>query len=291
MTAPAVRHWHGVALPADAAGGLVIPDGPAGPRPARKAQPRWLAGRDLLAWKMTEIPELHGWVAALLAVPPPRGYRGLIWSYHPGQPERDRAGFPDWLLMSPHGVMVREEKREGYPPTPEQAWFLAQAAEHGINAGMWYPHHRLDGTIIRELHQLAYGKDTPVADKFALDEAKARKVIASQETGPEWDPRADDGSDVASLFIAACDAGAITTPGGVHLHFENDRDDDGPGYRWFVTTGLLTLSSVHEEIRHIGEPGSTGEEQALAILREAVDTGGYLLGALAAYVTARGGRP
>lgn len=85
---------------------------------------------------------------------------GLRLAYHPWKlhAKRAREGFPDWTITGPGGLIFRELKTEAGKVTPAQQEWLDALAAAGADAGVWRPLHLLDGTIARELADLAgYG--------------------------------------------------------------------------------------------------------------------------------------
>lgn len=63
---------------------------------------------------------------------------GWNW-YHVHDSRRDRRGWPDLVLCRPPRLLIRELKREGEQPTPEQAWWLEALRQCGIDVGVWRP--------------------------------------------------------------------------------------------------------------------------------------------------------
>ncbi len=77
--------------------------------------------------------------------------------YHTFDSRKSSPGWPDSVIAGPHGVLVRELKRQREDPTPAQRQWLDDLAATGVNAGVWRPLDWIDGTISRELARLAYG--------------------------------------------------------------------------------------------------------------------------------------
>jgi hypothetical protein len=142
-----------------------------------------------------------------------------------------------------------------------------------------------------------------ITGRFRLDEAKARALIAraleryeDNEDGDEpnyetlrlpegWEPRdADETDTVYDLVYAAGACGAIVAPKGAEpLEFQFMDDSDGGVYQYRVELrgANLRLVSGIEEYHHIGMPGMSGTEAAMAILNEAVEQANYVLDAAA----------
>jgi hypothetical protein len=57
-------------------------------------------------------------------------------------------GYPDCTLVHPSGrMLIRELKKEGEYPTPEQRKWLAAFTAAGVDTGVWRPRQLRDGTI------------------------------------------------------------------------------------------------------------------------------------------------
>jgi hypothetical protein len=152
------RPWRSMVLPVDTAGHLIVPSGPAKPRPKRATRPKGLAGLDLVAWAESE-DELEAWVLAAVGNHKhPTVLTGRLWVHHSRNPRQDTPGLPDLFLVGHHGAMHVELKREGESLTVEQLFVLAQLDRLGRDVAAWYPRHRHHGVISRELHRLAYGR-------------------------------------------------------------------------------------------------------------------------------------
>ncbi len=74
---------------------------------------------------------------------------------HNSDSRRAHAGFPDWVIAGPGGVLVRELKRESTKPTPAQVAWLDAFSAAGFDCGIWRPSSLLNGDIARELTTLA----------------------------------------------------------------------------------------------------------------------------------------
>ncbi len=87
-------------------------------------------------------------------------FPGLL-RQHNSDSRRAHRGWPDWVIGrrdrpgTPGTVIVRELKREGEDPTPEQQDWLDALAAAGLDAGVWRPRDLYSGRIQRELAALA----------------------------------------------------------------------------------------------------------------------------------------
>ncbi len=75
--------------------------------------------------------------------------------YHTFDSRKSAPGWPDSVIAGPHGVLVRELKRQREKPTAAQQQWLDDLAATGVNVGVWRPLDWIDGTIRRELETLA----------------------------------------------------------------------------------------------------------------------------------------
>jgi hypothetical protein len=64
-------------------------------------------------------------------------------------------GWPDWVIVGPCGILYRELKTERGTLTPEQRDVGARITRAGGNWSVWRPAQLLDGTIARQLSDLA----------------------------------------------------------------------------------------------------------------------------------------
>jgi len=95
-----------------------------------------------------------------------------------------------------------------------------------------------------------------------------------------WDPASPGQQDeIIQLVRRAVASGIIGRPSeDSDLDFEYAADDDG-GYYYFLVRPhrRLKLATHDREMRHVGAPGATGTEAALAILEEAVTSANSVL--------------
>lgn len=77
--------------------------------------------------------------------------------YHTHRSQHSPSGFPDDVIVGPHGMVYRENKRQtGKVSTAQQEW-LDDLAAQGCDVGVWRPLDWLDGTITATLVRLRYG--------------------------------------------------------------------------------------------------------------------------------------
>lgn len=100
-----------------------------------------MTGHDILAKAMSE-DDLMGHIARLCRD------LGLL-AYHTHDSRRSRAGFPDWAIVGPGGLLFRECKDEARKPTLEQEKWLAALRAAGQDAGLWRPSDLLAGRELR----------------------------------------------------------------------------------------------------------------------------------------------
>jgi len=100
------------------------------------------------------------------------------------------------------------------------------------------------------------------------------------EIHADWNPASPGQQDeIIQLVRRAVDSGIIGRPSeDSDLDFEYAADDDG-GYYYFLVRPdrRLKLATHDREMRHVGAPGATGIEAALAILEEAVTSANSVL--------------
>ena len=123
-------------------------DGPKTPEARVGGEPSRASGHHALALAMSEN-ELERGMRRILADLP------QVLAYHTHDSRRSGAGFPDWCLVGPGGVMFRELKRQRQQPTPAQDEWLCTLTEAGADAEVWRPSQLLDGTIGHELAAIA----------------------------------------------------------------------------------------------------------------------------------------
>ncbi len=65
-------------------------------------------------------------------------WSGLL-CYHTADSRRSERGFPDLVVVGPHGVIFRELKAFSGRLTADQRRWLDRLTEAGANAGVWRP--------------------------------------------------------------------------------------------------------------------------------------------------------
>jgi hypothetical protein len=81
---------------------------------------------------------------------------GLL-AYHTHTSKFSAAGWPDWVILGPRRLILRELKRETEDPSPAQTAWLNGLLRAGYDADVWRPSDLLSGRITSELQQLASG--------------------------------------------------------------------------------------------------------------------------------------
>jgi hypothetical protein len=137
---------------------------------------------------------------------------------HNSDSRRAHSGWPDWVIGGPHGIIVRELKKVGERPTPEQQAWLTLMQESGWDAGLWTPRDLYSGRIAQELCLVAYGRipDTTGQLRRGLEPGTlGRGIVSSQSlrastirrtTSPRK-PKAPAGGGLAHNFIAPAPSG------------------------------------------------------------------------------------
>jgi len=77
-----------------------------------------------------------------------------LFGYHPRNSKGSAAGWPDWVIVG-RGILYRELKSEAGTVSPDQKHVGELITRAGGNWAVWRPTQRLDGTIARELTDLA----------------------------------------------------------------------------------------------------------------------------------------
>lgn len=81
--------------------------------------------------------------------------------YHTHNSRRSEPGWPDSVIVGPHGVLFRELKRQTQHPTAVQRQWLAALTAAGQDVAVWRPSDWHDGTIARQLAAIRYGNRIP----------------------------------------------------------------------------------------------------------------------------------
>lgn len=90
----------------------------------------------------------------LAAVVELAGYFG-IFVYHIYDSRRSDPGFPDLVLAGTRGVLFAELKTDTGRMSREQAGWRWRLTAAGASWCLWRPRHLQDGTITRELKEIA----------------------------------------------------------------------------------------------------------------------------------------
>lgn len=80
---------------------------------------------------------------------------GLI-RYHTLDSRGSSAGFPDWVIAGPGGVIFAESKSMNGKLRPEQAEWRDRLLEAGATWYLWRPDGLADGSIALQLAQVSY---------------------------------------------------------------------------------------------------------------------------------------
>jgi hypothetical protein len=83
-----------------------------------------------------------------------------LFGYHTRNSKWSAAGWPDWVIIGRGGILYRELKAEHGTVTPEQRHVGELVTRAGGNWAVWRPRHLLDGTIGRQLADLAAIQET-----------------------------------------------------------------------------------------------------------------------------------
>lgn len=112
--------------------------------PHRKARLATLNDRDAEAARNMSEPALQARIKAMCKT------LGLL-AYHTHDSRRSDRGFPDLVIVGPHGLLFRELKQEAGKVEQVQADWLVALHQTGVGAGVWRPSCLLSGRIEREL--------------------------------------------------------------------------------------------------------------------------------------------
>ena len=77
-----------------------------------------------------------------------------LWGFHVRNSRGSERGWPDWVIIG-RKILYRELKTEHGSLTPEQRAVGARITRAGGNWAVWRPHDLLNGTIARQLTDLA----------------------------------------------------------------------------------------------------------------------------------------
>ena len=74
-----------------------------------------------------------------------------VYRYHVPDSRRSESGFPDDVLVGPHGVLFRELKTERGPVAPRQKVIHTLLVMAGADFAVWRPRDLLSGQIAAEI--------------------------------------------------------------------------------------------------------------------------------------------
>ena len=76
--------------------------------------------------------------------------------YHTHRSDNSVEGFPDDVIISPHGrgTLFRELKRQGQKPSVEQQKWLDALVANGHDVAVWRPEDLFSGRILEELRSI-----------------------------------------------------------------------------------------------------------------------------------------
>lgn len=78
-----------------------------------------------------------------------------LYKFHDFDSTRSSRGFPDLVIGSGKGLLVRELKNATGELTPDQRQWLLVFKANGIDAGVWRPDDWTSGRIRKELEAIA----------------------------------------------------------------------------------------------------------------------------------------
>lgn len=80
------------------------------------------------------------------------------YAFHPYGPGGYQAGYPDWTIAGPEGILYRELKRQKEKPTKAQTAWIERLRLCGLDVDVWRPSDLLSGRIAKELAAIADGR-------------------------------------------------------------------------------------------------------------------------------------
>ena len=84
-------------------------------------------------------------------------------AYHTRDSRGSAAGYPDWTIAGPGGVIFRENKCQDGKPTPAQLRWARELLLAGADYEVWRPADALSGRIKLELERLRRGHGSGIA--------------------------------------------------------------------------------------------------------------------------------
>ena len=91
-------------------------------------------------------------LVAMLAVQ----HRVKVHHFHAVDSRRSTPGWPDSVIVGPHGALFRELKTQKEQPRPAQQVILDQLAAAGLDVGVWRPEDWLTHRVHREILAVAW---------------------------------------------------------------------------------------------------------------------------------------
>ncbi len=85
--------------------------------------------------------------------------------YHTFDSRRSEPGFPDLVVVGPHGVIFRELKADRGRLSPDQRRWLDRLTQAGADAAVWRP-DAWPGRVLDELHGIG-GRCLPTTQRQA----------------------------------------------------------------------------------------------------------------------------
>lgn len=79
--------------------------------------------------------------------------------YHTHDSRRSEPGYPDVAIVGHGRYLLRELKREGKNPTPDQKRWIHELDQAGVDVAVWRPVDLVSGRVTRELTTAARGRD------------------------------------------------------------------------------------------------------------------------------------
>ncbi|HEX4661883.1 MAG TPA: hypothetical protein VH307_31190 [Streptosporangiaceae bacterium] len=84
-----------------------------------------------------------------------------LFGYHVRNSIGSAAGWPDWVILGPGGILFRELKSESGMLSPEQGSIAVKLQAVGQNWDIWRPSDLRCGIIAREMDRIAIFKGEP----------------------------------------------------------------------------------------------------------------------------------
>jgi hypothetical protein len=78
-----------------------------------------------------------------------------LWGFHPRVSIGSKRGWPDWVILGPHGALFRELKTQRGDLSIDQRMVGSLLSKAGLSWCVWRPADLMDGTIARQLASIA----------------------------------------------------------------------------------------------------------------------------------------